>query len=124
LGEYLDAYANEGFLRTATQWDNVRRLVETLDVHPAPPASASTLLVLAAKGSPGKVERGFQVQGTPPDGGPPVVFETLEDVDVDPALNAVRLAGWNRSVDKLGAPSRPAPERTVGLLPAIAIQGV
>src|SRR6185436_19616846 len=31
LGEYLDAYANEGFLRTATQWDNVRRLVETLD---------------------------------------------------------------------------------------------
>jgi hypothetical protein len=28
LTEYIDAYANEGFLGTATQWDNVRRLVE------------------------------------------------------------------------------------------------
>jgi len=38
LGEHIDAYANEGFLRTATQWDSVRKLVAMLDVHPAPPA--------------------------------------------------------------------------------------
>ena len=30
LTEHLDAYANEGFLGTATQWDTVRRLVERL----------------------------------------------------------------------------------------------
>ncbi len=102
-GEYLDAYANEGFLRTATQWDNVRRLVEMLDVQPAPPASASTVLVLTAKGEPGTVEAGFQVQHTPPEGGPPIVFETLQDVEVDPALNEVRLADWNRSPARLGA---------------------
>ena len=27
LGEHLDAYANEGFIATATQWESVRRLV-------------------------------------------------------------------------------------------------
>ena len=46
LTEHIDAYANEGFLGTATQWDSVRRMVEMLDYHPAPPASASTVLVL------------------------------------------------------------------------------
>lgn len=52
LTEHIDAYANEGYLRTATQWDSVRRLVEMLDYHPAPPASASTRLVIAAKQGP------------------------------------------------------------------------
>ncbi len=94
--EHLDAYANEGFLGTAARWDNVRRLVEMLDYHPAPPASASTSLVLEAKGA-GVVGEGFQVKHTPPDGGPPVLFETLDDIDVDPALNALRLAGHDRS---------------------------
>jgi len=42
LTEHLDVYANEGFLGTATQWDSVRRLVEMIDYHPAPPASASS----------------------------------------------------------------------------------
>ena len=49
LTEYMDTYANETFLNTATQWDSVRRLVEMLDYHPAPPASAETWLVLLAK---------------------------------------------------------------------------
>ena len=28
LAEHLDAYANESYINTATQWDNLRRLVE------------------------------------------------------------------------------------------------
>ena len=102
LCEHLDAYANEGYLRTATQWDNVRRLVAMLDYHPAPPASAATWQVLKVKdGLSGTVEAGFQLKYSPPDGDPPVIFETLEDLDVDAALNSVRLSGWNRATGNL-----------------------
>lgn len=89
LTEHLDAYANEGYLGTATQWENVRRLIAMLDVRPAPPASASTVLVLEAKG-PGMLAKGFQVKHSPTDGGAPVIFETLDDLEVDPGLNALR----------------------------------
>lgn len=97
LTEYLDAYANEGYLGTASQWESVRRLVEMLDYHPAPPASASTLLVLGAA-EVGTLEAGFQVKHTPAEGGPPVIFETLEDVEVDPELNELRIWEHDRSL--------------------------
>jgi hypothetical protein len=98
LGEHVGAYANEGFLETATQWDNIRRLVEMLDYHPAPPSSASTPLVLLAKQArKGLVAEGFQVKYTPPEGGAPVVFESLEDLVVDSGLNELHLQYWNRS---------------------------
>jgi hypothetical protein len=124
LGEYLDAYANEGYLGTATQWDHVRRLVEMLDYHPAPPASAATLLRLTAKGEPGVVEAGLAVQHVPPEGGAPVAFETLEDLEVDPALNELRAQGWNRSVRTFRDEPPPPSPRPIGDFPAITIQGV
>ncbi len=100
LTEHLNAYANEGYLETATQWDHVRRLVEMLDYHPAPPSSASTLLALEAKDNvKGTVNKGFQVKYTPPQGGESVIYETLDDLLIDYRLNAVRLSGWNRSED-------------------------
>ena len=49
LTEHLDTYANESYLGTASEWDSVRKLVEMLDYSPAPPASASTSLVLEVK---------------------------------------------------------------------------
>lgn len=102
LTEHLDAYANEGFLGTATQWDNVRRLVEMIDYHPAPPASASTRLVIEAKAAvTGRLKSGFAVKYSPPDGGAPVVFETLEDLDIDAALNGLRPAEYDRSQERL-----------------------
>ena len=102
LTEYLDTYANEGYLRTATQWDNVRRLVEMIDYHPAPPASASTRLVIEAKeDARGTLATGLQVKYAPPDGGAPVLFETLEDLDVDVDLNRLRPAEYNRNPDAL-----------------------
>jgi len=116
LTEHTDAYANEGYLGTATQWDNVRRLVEMLDYHPAPPASASTRLAFIAKeiktekqnetgkdnkkdkkNKTGIVAKGFQVKYSPPSGGDKIIFETLEDLLIDPALNALRPKGWNQS---------------------------
>jgi hypothetical protein len=124
LGEHVDAYANEGYLRTATQWEAVRKLVAVLDVQPAPPASASTPLVLEAKGAAGTLPAGFAVRHTPEDGSPPVVFETLEELAVDAALDALRPAGWNRSPAPLvdEPPSRPLPP--IARRPARVIQGV
>lgn len=105
LTEYLDAYANEGYLGTATQWENLRRLVAMINYHPRPPASASTPLVLTAKeGARGKVARGFAVRYTPPEGAAPLVFETLEDLEVDFRLNLLRPEGYDRSPDALTAP--------------------
>lgn len=101
LTEHLDAYANEGFLGTATQWDTVRRLVEMIDYHPAPPASASTRLVIEAKEA-GTLPVGFAVKHTPADGSPPVVFETLEELKLETLLNGLRPAEYNRNQERLG----------------------
>lgn len=98
LTEHSNAYSNEGFLGTATQWDNVRRLVEMLDYHPAPPSSAYTQLVIQAKESrSGLLEKGFQIQYTPEDGSEKIIYETLDDVLIDSKLNTLRVKDWNKS---------------------------
>jgi hypothetical protein len=134
LTEHADAYANEGYLPTATQWEHVRRLVEMLDYHPAPPASAATRLVLVAKdNSPGVVARGFQVKNSPPTGGDKVIFETLEDLTIDPALNELRPKDWNRSQDPAvppadgGGPQTPQTDAQFSAIangPVVNLQGV
>ncbi len=101
LTEHVDAYANESTLGTATEWENVRHLVEMLGYHVAPPASASTRLVIEAAAD-GVLAKGFQVQHVPADGGAPVVFETLTALEVSPALDALRLVEWNRSPAPIG----------------------
>lgn len=101
LTEMMNAYANEGYIATASQWDNLRRLVEMLDYHPAPPASASTLLVLTTKATmQGTVDKGFQVKYAPPKGDP-IIFETLDDLSVDVALNELRLKDYDQAQDLL-----------------------
>lgn len=124
LTGHLDVYANEGYLGTATQWDNVRRLVEMLDYSPAPPASATARLVLHTKGEGGTVEKGFQVQHTPPDGGAPVIFETLEDLEVDPDLDALRPAGWNRSPRRFQEMGPAGPSSQFTARHCLDLQGV
>ncbi|MCF6324884.1 MAG: hypothetical protein L3J89_11280 [Gammaproteobacteria bacterium] len=98
LTEHLDAYANEGYIGTATQWDNVRKLVEMLDYHPAPPASAETMVALLVKEDErGDVATGLSFKNKPTDGSPAAVFETLADLEVDAALNELRAAEWDKS---------------------------
>jgi hypothetical protein len=102
LAESVDAIANEGWIGTATQWESLRRLTAMLDYAPHPPASAYTELALDYKaGTSGKVAVGFQVKHTPPEGGKPVIFETLADLDGDAALNELRPLGWDRNPVKL-----------------------
>lgn len=96
LTETLDVYANEGYLSTVTQWDNLRRMVEMLDYYPTSPASAVVSLALIAS-QQGEVSSSLQIKYSPPDGEEPVVFETLEDIDIDPALNQLHPKDWNKS---------------------------
>lgn len=98
LTESLDALANEGWLGTATQWESLRRLTAMLGYAPHPPASAFTELAMDYKaGTVGKLAAGFQVKHTPPDGGKPLIFETLTDLDGDASLNELRPKDWNRN---------------------------
>lgn len=102
LAEYLDAYANESYLGTASQWDNVRKLVAMLDYQPAPPASATMPLALLAKpGEKGQIKAGLACKNQPAPGAPTIIFETLEDLTVDAALNTLRGRDWNRSFQPL-----------------------
>ena len=118
LTAHLDAHANEGFLRTATQWEHIRRLVATIDYQPAPATSATTELVMLAKpGQRGVVPQGFQVKYTPPEGGDQVIFETLDELDIDHALNQLRPSGWDQSADSL-APDTDPPLAPPALLAA------
>ena len=104
LTEHIDAFANEGYLRTTTQWQSVRRLAAMVGYMPAPASSATTPLVLIAKSevTSASVNRGFAVKHVPA-GAPSVIFETLEDIDIAPVLNALRLAGWNTNAQPLTA---------------------
>jgi len=100
---HLNAYANEGYLGTATQWDNLRKLAAMVNYQPTPPASATTTIALELETDRGVVEidRGLAIKYAPPQGGAPLVFETLKPVLCHPELNAVRAKGWNYNKTKL-----------------------
>lgn len=102
---HLNAYANEGYIRTATQWDNLARLAAMVNHQPAPPTSATTTVGLivepTADNAVVEVARGLAMKYTPPEGGAPVVFETLKPLRVHPELNAARARGWDSDPDEL-----------------------
>nr|WP_321465815.1 baseplate J/gp47 family protein [uncultured Desulfobulbus sp.] len=94
LGGHIDAFANEGTLETASQWENLRRLVALLNYAPLPPASAGTPLALQIKsGKSGTIAAGFQIKHAPA-AGKPIIFETLEEIEVDWAYNSLRSQGY------------------------------
>ena len=103
---HLDAYANEGYIRTASQWDNLARLAAMVNHQPAPPTSATTTVGLIV--DPGdddasvEIARGLAMKYTPPEGGAPVVFETLKPLTVHADLNAARAVGWHSDPNALG----------------------
>lgn len=98
LTEHIDAFANEGYLHTATQLSSLHQLAQMIGYTPAAASSAQTPLVLRAKPdvTVATVARGFAVKAMPP-GMPPIIFETLADIDIAPMLNAVHLADWNKN---------------------------
>lgn len=100
LAGYIDATANESWIGTATQWESLRRLVAMLDYAPRPPASAETPLVIEAAAD-GLLEAGFGVKYSPEDGSPPVVFETLADIELRAELNTLWPTDHDRNPEPL-----------------------
>lgn len=112
LTHTVNAYANERYINTATQWDNLRRLVNMLDYHPAPPASAETWVALIAKTPDpdkgivgiGTVAAGLALQNQPKDGSSPLIFETLQELALDYRLNELRAPDYNRAQQSFSLP--------------------
>lgn len=89
---YQERYANESFLRTATQRDSVLRLAALLDYRPSPGAAAVAWLAFTAdKDKQVTVPAGAKVQSVPGQDEKPQKFETLESVVADVHLNQVRV---------------------------------
>jgi hypothetical protein len=85
-----DRIALEGFLRTATQLESVRRLLRLVDYAPYPGHAASTWLVIESDAAaPFLLAAGFAVGTRAPAS---VVFETAQDCIVYPQLSGIRLA--------------------------------
>jgi hypothetical protein len=103
---HLNAFANEGYLRTATQWENVRRLASMVNYQPRPAASAVSTVALIVDPAKGMavIDRGLAMKFAPPKVAP-LVYETLEPVVAHPDLNAARGARWNVNNDDLEFPA-------------------
>jgi hypothetical protein len=91
-----DRVALEGFLRTATQFESVRRLLRLVDYVPDPGHAARADLVFDASGNaPFVLPAGFAVAtlALPSEqGANAVVFETVQDEIIYPALSNIALA--------------------------------
>ncbi|MFT6925783.1 MAG: hypothetical protein ACJAZP_001372 [Psychromonas sp.] len=99
LGEYINAYANEGYISTALEWDNLRKLTAMLDYRPSPPASAETTIALIFKeNSTGVVDKGFAVKNKPAAGQSTVIFETMEKLEGSSLVNALHLHDWDKNI--------------------------
>ncbi len=102
LGEYANAHANEAYLPTAVEWDNIRKLVAMLGYRPSPPASAESYIALLFKtGESGQVGKGFAVKNKPVDGEPTVIFETQEKLEGSDRLNQLYLKEWDKNLTRL-----------------------
>lgn len=98
---HLDAYANEAFLRTATQLESARRLVSLIGYQPAPSASATTPLAFDVDGDEVNIPARTAVRHTPREDRP-VVFETLQPLIAHAGLNELRHRGAKENPATLG----------------------
>ena len=89
LGDILTFYneriANESYLRTATQAENLRRLIRTLGYRPRPGVAAhGVLAALVGAHQPLTLPKGFPVDSRPGPGEQPQAFELDADAIVRP----------------------------------------
>jgi len=116
---HQDAYSNEGYLRTATQWGNLRKLAAMVNYQPTPPASATSTVALELEPDKGVIEvgRGLAMKFAPPEGGAPLIFETLKPFLAHPELNVARTKAWDHNSDSL---SFNAKTKTTWIVPETA----
>lgn len=94
LSHLQDRAALEGFLRTATQHESVRKLLRLIDYTMDPGCAGEAMLLLEVQGNaPLFLPRGFAVATVPADvAAEAVVYETMHDAVLIPAVSRVALA--------------------------------
>ncbi len=93
LSYLQDRVALEGFLRTATQYESVRKLLRLVDYTLYPGHAASADLVVEAVGNaPLHLPAGFQASTATTSTASSVIFETGADAVVVPGLSRMALA--------------------------------
>ncbi len=89
---YQERYANEAFLRTATQQASVMRLARLLDYHLRPGVAATAWLAFTLdSGTTLTLTPAMRVQSVPGANESPQTYETLEEVAADARLNRLRV---------------------------------
>jgi len=91
---YQERYANEAFLRTATDQRSVFELARLVGYVPSPGVSASAVLAFTLSSAPGSpdnvlIPAGTRVQSVPGPGQTPQVFETSSDLTAVIAGNEI-----------------------------------
>ena len=96
---YQERFANEFYIRTATERRSVLELARLIGYELRPGVAASAYLVFALEDSPGDPDKasrrttiatGSKVQSIPGPGEKPQVFETIEDIEARVEWNAIR----------------------------------
>jgi hypothetical protein len=83
---YNERIANESYLRTASQPENLRRLIRTLGYRPKPGVAAhGTLAALVGGHRPVTLPKGFPVDSKPGPGEQPQTFELDADTVLQPS---------------------------------------
>ncbi len=95
LSFYTERIANEGFLRTATEFRSVKELANSIGYEPHPGVAASTYLAFTVEDGPGAasdvpIPAGTKAQNIPDGNDLPQTFETIEDIMAHPEWNAMR----------------------------------
>lgn len=96
---YQERYANETWLRTATERRSVLELARLVGYEPRPGVAAKASLAFTVDGTRGAevtIPVGTAVQSTPGPGEQPQVFETVEAVPARQAWNALRVRPLSR----------------------------
>lgn len=111
LAETLNAYANEGTLRTATQTVHAHHLLSLIGFQARLAASAITPISYQVKADAGRVSlgEGLAFDYALPDGGPNLTFEALDAITGHAALNAMRIKGHNSQRDPIAEDTRKFP---------------
>ena len=100
LSFYQERLANEAYLRTAQQLRSLTELSRLIGDEPSPGVAASTyaaaFTITAVRGkapspsiAPSIIPQGTQVQGVPPPGQAPQIFETAADIRAKADWNAL-----------------------------------
>ena len=95
LSFYTERIANEGFLRTATEFRSVQELAHSIGYEPRPGVAAGTYLAFTVEDGPGApndvpIPAGTRAQSNPDGDELPQTFETSEALMAHPEWNALR----------------------------------